>query len=403
MITTKESFTNKEGLTLSAKLELPINQAPIAYAIFAHCFTCNKNLLAVKNIARSLTQEGIAVLRFDFTGLGESEGEFADSNFSSSVEDLVAAAEFLSEKYEAPKLIIGHSLGGAASIFAASVVDSIQAVATIGAPASPAHVTHLFGNEVDTIQQNDSAEVRIGGRPFRVKKQFLEDVNGQNMQAVVKSLRKPIAIFHSPQDTTVGIENAARIYEDAMHPKSFISLDGADHLLSNKKDSQYVGSVIASWLLRYIEIPEEQNLRSKKQVAVQLSDEGFTSRIMAGKHALIADEPIDVGGNDYGPSPYDLLLSSLGACTAMTIRMYTNRKEWDLEEVTVHLSHNKDHASDCESCEKDGTKIDHIYRTIELSGNLDDKQRKRILEIADKCPVHKTLHSEIKVLTELEN
>lgn len=401
MAATKIEFQNEDAYQLSARLDLPIDQKPHAYAIFAHCFTCNKNLNAVRNISRALTQHGFAVLRFDFSGLGESEGEFADTNFSSNVQDLIAAADYLERTYEAPKLVVGHSLGGAAAIFAANALKSVEAVATIGAPASPEHVQHLFQHSLEEIENNKVAEVNIGGRLFKIKKQFVDDLNSKNMSHVLKNLRKPILIQHSPQDTTVGIANAAEIYGAAMHPKSFVSLDGADHLLSEKADSIYSGNLIASWAARYIKPNDKVVLKKAKQVTVRIGDEGFTSDIIAGKHYLRADEPVSVGGNDYGPNPYELLLSSLGACTVMTLKMYAARKKWPLEEAVVHLSHGKTYVDDCKSCEEGGTKIDVIEKSIELKGDLDEKQRKRLLQIADKCPVHKTLHSEVSIKTVL--
>lgn len=404
MGSSKISFQNSEGHLLAARLELPADQHPHSFAIFAHCFTCNKNLSAVRNISRSLNQSGIGVLRFDFTGLGESEGDFADTNFSSNVEDLVFAAKFLEENYMAPNLVIGHSLGGAAAIFAASKIDSILAVATIGAPSDPAHVSHLLSSGIDTIEKEGVAEVQIGGRPFMIKKQFLEDLRSGSLSETVKNMRKPILVMHSPQDMTVEIENAANIYHAAHHPKSFISLDGADHLLSRAADSLYAGNVIANWVMRYIDTPEKDVLKSPDRVVVQLGkQDAFTTEIKAGKHQLIADEPESIGGNDFGPTPYDLLLSSLGACTAMTIKMYADRKQWDLQEVRVHLSHSKQHAEDISDVDGPAPLIDVIDRSIELEGNLDERQKARIMQIADKCPVHRTLHSDIIVNSKMHN
>lgn len=397
------NFLNKNEQQIAARLDLPTHQKPAAYVLFAHCFTCNKNLIPVKTISRELTSKGFAVVRFDFTGLGESEGDFEDTNFSSNVQDLIAAAEFMEKEYEAPKLIIGHSLGGAASIYAGSKIDSIQAVATIAAPSSPDHVKHLFKESLDELDENGIAKVNIGGRDFTVKNQFIEDIKAKNMQEILKNLRKPILVLHSPQDKIVSIENAAEIYQNAMHPKSFISLDGADHLMSAKKDSSYAGSVIAGWSKRYLDIPEQKSLSKEGQVAVNIGNEGYTTEVRAGNHQFRADEPESVGGNDFGPTPYDLLLSGLGACTAMTLRMYADRKEWDLQEVDVFLSHGKEHAEDTEETDQKGAKIDVIERKIVLRGELDNKQQKRLLEIADKCPVHKTLHSEIKVITVLDD
>lgn len=390
----KLSFENKEGQQLSGRLELPADQHPKAYAIFAHCFTCNKNLSAVNNIARGLTQNGIAVLRFDFTGLGESEGAFEDTNFSSNVSDLLAAADFLEENYETPKLLIGHSLGGAAVILAAANLPKIQAVVTIGAPSSPAHVSHLFENEVSNIESAGSAKVQIGGRPFTIQKQFLEDIQNQDLGQVVKGFNKALLVFHSPQDTIVGVENAAKIYQAAHHPKSFVSLDGADHLLSAKTDSIYVGEVISAWVKRYIHLAEAPKIKSSEQVAVRLGADKFTAVVKAGKHRLIADEPVSVGGNDFGPAPYELVSAGLGACTAMTMKMYADRKEWEVEEFLVHINHSK-------VTDENGKPKDLFQRKIEIKSHLDESQLKRVLAIANKCPVHRSLEQSSEIETEL--
>ncbi|HDZ06844.1 hypothetical protein LCGC14_0050300 [marine sediment metagenome] len=396
----KVSFTNSQGKQLAARLELPNNQAAHSYAIFAHCFTCNKNFSAVRNISRALVNKGIAVLRFDFTGLGESEGDFEETNFSSNVTDLIDAANFLEANYKAPSLLIGHSLGGAAVIFAASELESVLAVATVGAPSSPAHVQHLFKSNVAEINATGKAKVNIGGRDFTIKKDFIDDIESKPMQDILKNMRKPFLVIHSPQDTIVGIENAQELYHYAHHPKSFVSIDKADHLLMNNEDSTYVGNVIAGWAERYLDIPKRQELKTAHQVAVSIGNEGFTSEIVSGKHLLIADEPVSFGGNDFGPSPYDYVSSGLGACTAMTLRMYATRKKWDLQKVIVHVDHGKEHAPDSENIST-VKKIDTFKRKIELFGILDDTQRKRLLEIADKCPVHKTLESEAIIITEL--
>jgi len=398
----KVKFTNNDGFELSARLELPVDQHAHSYAIFAHCFTCNKNLTAVKNIARALTQHGFGVLRFDFTGLGESEGDFSSTDFSSNIRDLETAANYLAKHMEAPKLLVGHSLGGAAVIFAGKSIPSIEAIATIGAPSSPEHVSHLFKNDIAEIKEQGKAIVTIGGREFSISNEFIEDISEKNMQEKVKDLRMPLLLMHSPQDTVVGIANAADIYSHAMHPKSFISLDGADHLLSDKRDSLYAGNVIAEWASRYIDVEEKNELQTVQQVVVSIGKDGYTSDILAGGHALTADEPESMGGNNFGPSPYDLLLSSLGACTVMTLRMYADRKKWNLNQVIVHLSHEKDYAKDCEDCENSSGKIDLISRIIELEGELTDTEKNRLLEIADKCPIHKTLHSQVRVNTTLK-
>ncbi|TDT46811.1 putative redox protein [Maribacter spongiicola] len=398
----KVSFTNSQGKQLAARLELPTNQEAHSYAIFAHCFTCNKNFSAVRNISRALVNKGIAVLRFDFTGLGDSEGDFEETNFSSNVSDLIQAAKFLEDNYKAPKLLVGHSLGGAAVIFAASQLESVFAVATVGAPSSPAHVQHLFKSSVEEINANGKAKVNIGGRDFTINKDFIDDIESKPMESVLKNLRKPFLVIHSPQDAIVGIENAKELYSYAHHPKSFVSIDRADHLLMNSADSTYVGNVISGWAERYLDIPKKVVLKTSHQVAVSIGNEGFTSEIVSGNYLLIADEPIDFGGNDFGPSPYDYLASGLGACTAMTLRMYATRKKWDLQKVIVHVDHGKDHAPDSKNVSSDGKKIDTFKREIEIFGNLDDKQRQRLLEIANKCPVHKTLSEGALIRTALK-
>ena len=399
----KINFPNQNGQQLAARLELPSNQEAHNFAIFAHCFTCNKNLSAVRNIGRALNNEGIAVLRFDFTGLGESEGDFENTNFSSNIQDLIAASDYLTQHYKAPSILIGHSLGGAAVLFAGKQIESIQAVATIGAPSSPDHVQHLFKSDVDEIRKTGIAKVFIGGRTFTVKKEFLDDIEAKSMEYTVKELRKPLLVIHSPQDDTVGIQNAKEIYHHAHHPKSFISIDGADHLLTNKKDSTYVGNVIAGWVERYIDIPRKEQLKSNHQVAVSIGNEGFTSEVVAGKHLLIADEPETVGGKDFGPSPYEYVSSGLGACTAMTLRMYADRKKWDLQKVIVHINYGKDYSSDAKEIENGQKKIDVFERKIEIYGDLTAEQKAKLLLIADKCPVHKTLSSTSEIKTSLIN
>lgn len=398
----KINFTNAEGQQLIGRLELPINQHPHNFAIFAHCFTCNKNLSAVKNITRELTSNGFGVLRFDFTGLGESEGDFENTNFSGNVDDLISASNYLKENYTAPTLLIGHSLGGAAVIFAASKIDSVKAVATIGAPSNPKHVQNLIQSSVDEIKATGKANVSIGGRPFTIKKQFLDDLETKSLPDVAKNLRKALLVMHSPQDTTVGIENAEEIYIAARHPKSFVTLDGADHLLMKKEDSVYVGSVIATWAKRYISIPKTDTISTTHQAVASLdAEDGFTTQMTVGSHTMMADEPTSFGGNDFGPSPYEFVSAGLSACTAMTVQMYVKRKGWDLQNIEVHTSHTKVAKPIAENGEQKEIKVDTFNREIKLKGNLDEKQIQRILQIADKCPVHKTLHSEIQVVTTL--
>lgn len=404
MKTIKLSFKNTDGLMLAARLEQPVDKKPLAYAIFAHCFTCTKNLVAVTNISRALTTRGIAVLRFDFTGLGDSEGDFADTNFSSNVQDLVAAAAHLQAKYEAPKILIGHSLGGAAVLMAASQIPSIEAVTTVGAPADPPHVKHLFQNSLEEIDETGEAKVFLGGRPFKIKKQFVDDLEQADLPTNLKTLRKPLLILHSPQDEIVDIKNAEMIYKGAMHPKSYISLDGADHLLTQKEDSLYVGEVIASWARRYVNLERDtEGLETNHQVVVRNeADNGLLAEIMAKKHYLVADEPIDIGGTDLGGTPYDLLVASLGACTAITLRMYARHKGMDLQEVKVHMTREKRHASDADNAESESTKMEFIDLELELTGDLTEEERQSILRIAHKCPVHKTLVNGLSINASLK-
>ena len=398
----KVSFTNKDQEQLAGRLELPVNQKPHNFAIFAHCFTCTKNLTAVKNVSRELTAAGFGVLRFDFTGLGESEGDFENTNFSGNVDDLVEAANFLTKNYNAPTIIIGHSLGGAAAIFAADIIPSIKAVAVINSPSDPSHVRNLLQDSTHEITKNGKAKVNLGGIDFTIKKQFLDDLENKSLLKIVGNFKKALLIMHSPTDRLVGIKNAEDLYKAAHHPKSFVSLDGVDHLLSKKEDSSYVGQVIAGWATRYISIPPVEELKSKSKVAASLDgDEMFTTQLKLGDHIILADEPTNFGGNNFGPSPYEFLSAGLAACTVMTIQMYARRKKWEVENVTCHINYSKDHAVDCEHCEEDSAKIDTFTREIKLTGNLSEVQKKRLLEIADKCPVHKTLHTKTQIITTL--
>ncbi len=402
MSTEKITFNNSRGELLSANLELPIDQRPHNFAIFAHCFTCNKNFKAVRYVTRSLTAEGFGVLSLDFTGLGESEGDFADTTFSSSVDDLICAANYLKENHRSPSMIIGHSLGGAAVILAASQFDEIKAVVTIGAPSAPQHVKNLLQNGIKELEQNGIGEINIGGRPFNVKKEFLDDLENQNLLGVIRQMRKSYLFLHSPQDAIVSIENAAELYQAARHPKSFIALEGADHLLSNEKDACYAGDVIGNWSKRYLEIPETKELSTRSHIVAYLgSEEKFTTQIKADTHRLIADEPKSFGGNDFGASPYQLISSGLAACTVMTLRLYAERKKWNLREVYCHIRHEKTHMEDCGDCENPKAKIDKFTRELELIGEMDGEQKQRLLEIADRCPVHRTLEGNAHIETKL--
>jgi putative redox protein len=394
-------FKNDQGLELSGKLDLPLSGKPKAWVLFAHCFTCSKNLHAVDNIARSITQQGMAVLRFDFTGLGQSLGDFSDTNFSTNLSDLRSAYNFLENEYEAPQVLLGHSLGGAAVIHAANDMPKVRAVATIGAPSNPIHVRHLISSNEQEILDKGMATVNIGGRPFQIKKQFIDDLEKNETKTVIQNLNRALLIMHSPQDTVVGIENAAEIYTLARHPKSFITLDGSDHLLSNQKDSEYTGLMVANWALKYIELHDFKEMASEGEVWTRTGDKGFLTEITAGRHHLLADEPASVGGNDFGPSPYGYLLSALGTCTAMTLRMYADFKKIPLEEVQVRLTHDKVHIKDSQASEESRSQIDQMKREILIKGDkLTPEQRKRLIEIADKCPVHKTLESKPQIITQ---
>lgn len=392
------SIQNKKGQKLQAFLELPANQKPNQFAIFAHCFTCSSSLGAVKNISRALTNHGFGVVRFDFTGLGLSEGTFSDSHFSANVSDLISVNSFMEAHYEAPSLLVGHSLGGAAVLVAASQLQNVKAVATIGAPASVSHVKHLFSHGIEEVKQKGEVEVNIGGRPFHINEDFVNDFDKTNLPEIVKSLRKPLLIMHAPFDTIVGIDNAQQLYHYAHHPKSFISLDGADHLLSNSKDSDYVGNVIGAWVQRYFESGENKMLDTKGEQVVghlNIPENNFTTQIQTKNHSLVADEPASIGGNDFGPSPYELLNASLIACTAMTLKMYAARKQWDLREVYVYTNHSKKHSDDLELELEQPKYLDFIHKKIKLEGDLNEEQRQRLKEIASRCPVHRTLESEV--------
>ncbi len=392
------------GQRLSAILDLPVDGAPIAYAVFAHCFTCSKDLKAAYHISRTLTRERIGVLRFDFTGLGESGGDFADTSLRSNVADLIAAAEFLTARFESPRLLIGHSFGGAAVLQAAAAIPSCRAVVTIAAPADPRHVFKTLGSAADTIVSKGEAEVTIAGRPFTLRKKFLDDLAGIDPEAAIRDLNRALLVMHSPLDDVVGIENAGRIFQAARHPKSFVSLDQADHLLSNLADSRYAGAVIATWARRYLAPVRPATFKSPgtdQRITARTGPGGFLTEVLINRHSLVADEPVQVGGTDQGPSPFDLLVAALGACTAMTLRMYADRKGWPLEAATVRLTHDKIHAAECETCETHEGMLDRIEREIEIEGPLDADQKQRLLQIADRCPVHRTLTSEVQIRTRL--
>jgi len=398
----KFDFRSAQGHTLAALLDRP--DGPVrAVALFAHCFTCGKDNKAARRIAQGLKLHGIAVLRFDFTGLGSSEGEFANTTFSSNIDDLVAAADHLRRKVAAPAILIGHSLGGSAVLAAAHRVAEARAVVTIGAPFDPAHIAGQFRQHIDAIETHGEIEVTLAGRPFRIRRALLDDINEQQLSARIQTLHKALLVLHAPTDETVGIEHATRIFTTAKHPKSFISLAGADHLLSRAGDAAYVANVIAAWVERYLDMatdPQSANDVDPGGVVVRETRRGkFQQEVIAGAHRFLADEPTAAGGMGSGPNPYDLLLAGLGACTSMTLRLYAERKQLSLKRTTVRLHHSKIHSADCAACEtKEGT-LDRIERLITLEGDLNAEQRARLMEIAEKCPVHRTLRSMIDIRT----
>ncbi|MEM8801078.1 MAG: bifunctional alpha/beta hydrolase/OsmC family protein [Pseudomonadota bacterium] len=403
--TIKTQFPGHSGEILAARLDVPAGPVR-ATALFAHCFTCSKDILAAKRIAAELARAGIAVLRFDFTGLGSSKGEFASTNFSSNVQDLLIAADYLRQNHEAPSLLIGHSLGGAAVLAVGADVPEVKGVVTIGAPSDTEHVLHNFHGSLEKIEQEGVAEVSLAGRAFTIEKQFVDDVKTTRLKTRIAALKKPLLVLHSPIDQTVGVENASEIFLAAKHPKSFVSLDKADHLLTRDADAAYAASVIAGWAGRFLPADETRTDEAFESVRVTETREGkFQQTVLAGKHRLFADEPVSYGGLDSGPSPYDFLSTALGACTGMTLRMYADKKGIELGRVSVEVSHKKIHSQDCIECsheqQNSGVKIDRFQRVITIEGGVPEGLEDKILEIADKCPVHRTLEASSVVATEL--
>ncbi len=415
----KVDFENAEGHLLAGLLETPpAGVQTLRYALFAHCFTCGKDIAAASRISRALAARGIAVLRFDFTGLGNSDGDFANTNFTSNVQDLIAAARKLERDYQAPALIVGHSLGGAAVLAAAPQLASVEAVVTIASPATPGHVQHLFSGARDELERTGEAEVKVGYRRFRVRRQFLDDLGNYADAEHIRRLKRALLVFHSPVDEIVPIEEAAKIYRAALHPKSFISLCDADHLLTNREDAEYVAETLVAWASRYLGLRQHgEELGAgtapavgSGEVVVTERDTRFLRGLYSEHHQLLADEPRSVGGSDLGPSPYDLLLMALGACTSMTIRLYAEHKGLPLDDVEVRLRHHRVHAQDCAAnsdldttvptSSTEGRKIDRITRRIDLTGDLSEAQRERLLAVADRCPVHRTLQSKPCVVTD---
>ena len=416
----KVTFKNNQGIELAGLLETPADSSQIrSYALFAHCFTCGKDIAAASRIARALTKFGIAVFRFDFTGLGNSDGDFGNTNFSSNVDDLLAAYKMLEQDYSAPQLLIGHSLGGAAVLSAANRMPQVKAVSTIGSPSSADHVQHLFHCSLEELEDKGKAEVSIGLRKFTIKKQLIDDLKQHTGTDHIAHLRRPLMVFHSPIDTIVPVDEAAKIFMAAKHPKSYVSLDDADHLLSVAKDAEFVAQTMAVWADRYIDelsagealaekpsvtAPFSQSTASqnvkKGEVLVTEKDKKFLRGLFTTDHAQLSDEPTSYGGSNLGPTPYDLLLMALGSCTSMTIRMYANHKKLPLDDVKVKLNHERIHSDDCEDCDGLTGKIERITREIELKGDLTEAQRKRLIEIADRCPVHLSLENDLVVRTQ---
>lgn len=388
-------FTGADGQHLSGRLDVPDGPVP-AYALFAHCFTCSKSSIAAVRIARALTARGFGVLRFDFTGLGQSGGAFADTSFSSNIGDLVAAASAMARAGIAPSLLIGHSLGGAAALAAAGDLPSVKAVATLAAPFDVDHVKRLFGPGLARLEKDGEAEVMLGGRPFTVRRDFVADLATHDQAARIKALKRPLLILHAPQDDVVGIDNASSIFIAARHPKSFVSLDGADHLLTRPSDAAYVAEVIAAWASRYLAF--DMPLRTEAQrgfvVVEETGEGGFQVEVRAGGARFLADEPVEVGGLGSGPTPYDLLGAGLGACTAMTLRLYARGKGLPLDKVRVVVGHSRS---------KDAAPPDLFVRQVRLEGELSDEQTRRLLEIAERCPVHRTLAGGARIDTALES
>lgn len=398
----KIDFEGHDGGRLAGLLEYP-EEAAKAYVLFAHCFSCGKDIAAASRIARALMARGFAVLRFDFTGLGNSDGDFANTNFTSNMDDLLKAAEFLKSEYRAPSLLIGHSLGGTAALAVASQIPECQGVVTIGAPHDPEHITRHFEDSLESIQRDGEARVDLGGRELTIKKQFVDDVSRISQDNVIGKIKKALLVFHSPLDEVVSIHEAEKIYTAALHPKSFVSLDKADHLLTDKADAEYVASMITAWATRYLGEPEVVTAREsdvdKGTVLVGEHNRQFTRTVHTDNHHWFGDEPVSVGGLDLGPDPYEHLLAALGTCTSMTIRMYANRKELPLEDIDVWVTHDRQYLDDCEGCDDKPRKIDVLERTISFKGELSEEETNKLLEIADKCPVHRTLTNEIRINT----
>lgn len=392
-------FTNRDGIVLTGNLELPPGGHYQATAVFAHCFTCGRDVRAAREITRALATAGFAVLRFDFTGLGESQGDFADTTFSSNLDDLEDAAKHLAERLEAPQLLVGHSLGGTAVLAVAERLESVRAIATVAAPSTPTNVLKHFDGHLDEIRETGSAEVDLAGRTFRIRRDFVEDAQSHDLEARLAGLDRALLVLHSPLDRVVSVDHAQRIFTAARHPKSFVSLDQADHLLGRSQDARYAAGVIAAWAGRFLDI--DRPAEEAGVLVTGRTEDGFLCRLQAGGHELLADEPADVGGEDQGPDPYEYLAAALGSCTVMTLNMYARHKKLAVERVACRVRHRRIHADDCEACETDSGKLDELSREIEIEGNVDESTRQRMLEIADRCPVHRSLSAEISMVSRL--
>lgn len=403
MISEKIEFAGADGSMLAGRLDRPDGRVR-ACALFAHCFTCGKDILAASRISRSLTDQGFAVLRFDFTGIGTSEGDFENTSFSSNVGDLCSAADYLKQRMQAPSVLIGHSLGGAAVLAAAPSISGVKAVVTLAAPSDPAHIQKQFAGGEPSPANPGGMNVTLGMRTFTITPQFIDDLHAQDLMASVRSLRGALLVMHAPQDMVVAIDHARRIFDAAQHPKSFVSLDGADHLLSSRSDAMYIGQIIATWVSRYIpDVAGLQSAPSDDALCVSSVEDGpFITDIAVRNHRMWADEPLEDGGDDTGPAPYDFLLAALGSCTAMTLRMYARAKHWPLEHVSVRLTHASAHASDCVDCPSGVGTVLEIHRQIYVVGDLDAPKKQRLLEIADRCPVHRAITGQVRVRSRLE-
>ncbi len=382
MVTRPFRFSGSTGKQLSGRLEMPVGRVR-GWAIFAPCFTCGKDNRAAVHIAERLARQGIGVLRFDFAGLGDSEGDFVDSRFSSDVQDLHAAAQALAAEGKAPSLLIGHSLGGAAAIAAAVDLPAIRAVATINAPVDVAHTLHQFDPAaLAAIDAQGAADVLLAGRRFRVGRGLIDDLRAQDQGARIAALHRPLLVLHAPLDDMVGIGNATKIYVAARHPKSFVSLDDADHLLSRPQDAERAATMIAAWAAPYLTPPADTPAPTADAEAEETREGKFQVAISAGDHVFLADEPESVGGMGSGPSPFDLLSAALAACTTMTLRLYADGKGWPVTRIRTAVGHDR---------QPGDARPDLYHCRIALEGAIDAEQRTRMMDIAARCPVHRTL------------